>query len=241
MNKRFVTLLVILVLAIVSAGGYWYWETRAVPIPVSDVITVSAKQKEKQAFSGNALPEALVGVTPEFIKYDYNEYDGNRIYTGKIPSPTLLKIKNEAAKILDNYYPPDGPGVSGADVYLYAVAPRYIIASVPSPKDTGSPLQIIDLKRQTVSELPENIEFTVGDTAIIFGLDNIYRYRLNTPAAVPVANAELSEDETYDHCGGCLGSPEIIETHTTTTATVSVWKWVSQMPVKTRDFSFPIQ
>ncbi len=156
-------------------------------------------------------------------------------------SPELQKIAAFAGHVLlGNEYAPD-KAHEGRSVDLIGVGQRYIVAAVLSPKDTGSRANIIDSKTLSVSPLPGDIWIYSENTAVIVGDDDtIYTYKLGAAAAEAVPGTTLPKNESYDHClRGCLGT-NVTETHSTTTATFTVWQWSKEEEAsfKSREITF---
>ncbi|MBI5003912.1 hypothetical protein HZC00_02370 [Candidatus Kaiserbacteria bacterium] len=142
---------------------------------------------------------------------------------GKQPlSPALEKINQDMASILIPKEHADS-----WDVTLGAVGKRYVVVTIARPTGAGSSDQILDsvtLKSNYVDGL---FQFVVGKTAVYVSGTDICAYTLDQPSCVALPGAKLSGDEVYGDAGGLAGyfEPQGL-THTNTTLTIDILKWV---------------
>lgn len=188
------------------------------------------------------LLSELSAIKPQFVSYS------KHLDLDESLSPELLSIKNKLIPLVlgDRNYMSSNPD---ANIYLHAVGPRYVIAFYLAEKDSPPLPQLIDVENGTTVVLPERIEFTTGNTAVMFRHQSIYTYTLGDALPVLVPGSMLMDPETYDHCGDCLISPQVGETHTSDTATVSIWDFTTTTPrengppeptfVRTFEFKIP--
>ena len=215
-------ILVAIVILAVLICTFAVWKLRA---PTTTIFVAPTANQAALA----QLQSDLRGVTPQFV----DEHT-------TLSSDVLQKIEQDIIGILIAQEPNNQEYYSQNGIALSAVGKRYVAFSVLRPTDNPAPIQILDSISQTSdSYISGQLLFKTNKIAVYVDGQNIYTYKPDQSSATPLSGAKLSGDETYDHCGGCMGGDQDLQaTHTDTSFTISTYRWVQGEPKKVRELTF---
>jgi hypothetical protein len=215
-------ILVAIVILAVLICTFAVWKLRA---PTTTIFVAPTANQAALA----QLQSDLRGVTPQFV----DEHT-------TLSSDVLQKIEQDIIGILIAQEPNNQEYYSQNGIALSAIGKRYVAFSVLRPTDNAAPIQILDSISQTSdSYISGQLLFKTNKIAVYVDGQNIYTYKPDQSSATPLSGAKLSGDETYDHCGGCMGGDQDLQaTHTDTSFTISTYRWVQGEPKKVRELTF---
>ena len=177
-----------------------------------------ANSKTKTAT--NILNTSQISTTTAQLAIDLANVTSPQFVDDKSLAPELQKIKEAVKTILY----PDGP--VGGDITLIAVGKRYVVASIPSNPD-NSIIKILDSVTLESNYISGLFQFKTDKIAVYVSATDICTYTLDQPSCIGLPGAKLSGGEIYgdDETLGGYFIPQD-ETHTNTSLTIAVLKWV---------------
>lgn len=219
--KRYISITIIIIAVTILACVFAIWKLHS---PAS---TSTTPPVDKVALA--QLQSDLRGVTPQFI----DEHT-------TLSSDVLQKIEQDITGILIAQEPNNQEYYSQNGISLSAVGKRYVAFMVLRPTDNPAPIQILDSVTQKSNVyISGQLLFKTSKVAVYVDGQNIYMYKPDQSSATPLSGAKLSGNETYDHCGGCMGGNQDLQaTHTDTSFTISTYMWVQGEPKKVRELTF---
>ncbi len=219
-NSKIILVAIVCLAALVFVFAIWKLHSPTTTVFVTPTATQAALAQ---------LQSDLHGVTPQFI----DEHT-------TLSSDVLQKIEQDSIGILIAQEPNNQEYYSQNGIALSAVGKRYVAFSVLRPTDNAAPIQILDSISQTSdSYISGQLLFKTSRVAVYVDGQNIYTYKPDQSSATPLSGAKLSGNETYDHCGGCMGGDQDLQaTHTDTSFTISTYRWVQGEPKKVRELTF---
>ncbi|MFZ1075647.1 MAG: hypothetical protein WAN50_04715 [Minisyncoccia bacterium] len=220
MKKYFLLAVIIIAAAmLVCVFAIWKLHSSTTTISVPPVAQAASAQ----------LQSDLQGITPQFI----DEHT-------TLSADVLHRIEKDIIAILLAQEPNNQEYYLQNGIALSAVGKRYVAFSVVRPTDNPAPIQILDSMSQTSdSYISGEPLFKTDKVAVYVEGQNIYTYKPDQSSETQLPGAKLSGNETYDHCGGCMGGEQDLQaTHTDTSFTINTYVWVQGVPKKVRELTF---